>query len=275
MSCVRASATGNVGFLSDVRRMNVALTRAKTTLWILGNKDSLSRNEVWKKLLTDAGERNCITQAYPGFLNPSNPNSGLKRKEENVFTPQQTKFAKKQKVSNESERNVHKIRNNLTKPTYRPTNAGVLPSKSKSSNGNNKPDYLANNLQLSAKQSNKDTKSNTTDDAPKPYINQPKPQGDPKNGPTRSGTISKPSTTSTPAPTSSGTVKPNKPVDAGKSAPKDSTTPQNKSVNSSAPSVKSTDAAKKPTKTVAPSSSGVVKPPSNLFIPRKRPFAKK
>ena len=275
MSCVRASATGNVGFLSDVRRMNVALTRAKTTLWILGNKDSLSRNEVWKKLLTDAGERNCITQAYPGFLNPSNSNPGLKRKEENVFTPQQTKFAKKQKVSNESERNVHKIRNNLTKPTYRPTNAGVLPSKSKSSNGNNKPDYLANNLQLSAKQSNKDTKSNTTDDAPKPYINQPKPQGDPKNGPTRSGTISKPSTTSTPAPTSSGTVKPNKPVDAGKSAPKDSTTPQNKSVNSSAPSVKSTDAAKKPTKTVAPSSSGVVKPPSNLFIPRKRPFAKK
>ena len=80
--------------LSDVRRMNVALTRAKTTLWILGNKDSLSRNEVWKKLLTDAGERNCITQAYPGFLNPSNSNPGLKRKEENVFTPQQTKFAK-------------------------------------------------------------------------------------------------------------------------------------------------------------------------------------
>ena len=36
----------------------------------------------WKKLLTDAGERNCITQAYPGFLNPSNSNPGLKRKEE-------------------------------------------------------------------------------------------------------------------------------------------------------------------------------------------------
>ena len=135
-----------------------------------------------EKLLTDAGERNCITQAYPDFKS-SNPNSGLKRKEENVFTPQQNKICQKQKVSNESERNVHKIRNNLTKPTYRPTNAGVLPSKSKSSNGNNKPDYLANNLQLSAKQSNKDTKSNTTDDAPKPYINQPKPQGDPKMAP--------------------------------------------------------------------------------------------
>lgn len=36
MSCVRASANGNVGFLSDVRRMNVALTRACTTLWIFG-----------------------------------------------------------------------------------------------------------------------------------------------------------------------------------------------------------------------------------------------
>lgn len=46
MSCVRASESGSVGFLSDFRRMNVALTRAKTTLWILGNEDSLRRDAV-------------------------------------------------------------------------------------------------------------------------------------------------------------------------------------------------------------------------------------
>lgn len=68
MSCVRASETGNVGFLSDIRRMNVALTRARTSLWILGNKDSLKRNKVWDRLLTDAENRGDVTKAYPGFL---------------------------------------------------------------------------------------------------------------------------------------------------------------------------------------------------------------
>ncbi|QRG35868.1 hypothetical protein FDK38_000193 [Candidozyma auris] len=68
MSCVRASESGSVGFLSDIRRMNVALTRARTTLWILGNKKSLKRDKVWSKLIQDAEDRNCVTSAEPGFL---------------------------------------------------------------------------------------------------------------------------------------------------------------------------------------------------------------
>lgn len=68
MSCVRASETGSVGFLSDIRRMNVALTRARTTLWILGNKSSLRRDKVWSKLIKDAEARQCMTPAEPGFL---------------------------------------------------------------------------------------------------------------------------------------------------------------------------------------------------------------
>ena len=80
MSCVRASDNGNVGFLSDVRRMNVALTRARTTLWILGNKESLMRNKIWNKLLTDATDRNCVSQAYPGFLSSASEQAPGKRK---------------------------------------------------------------------------------------------------------------------------------------------------------------------------------------------------
>lgn len=58
MSTVRALELGNVGFLSDVRRMNVALTRARTSLWILGNAQSLKRNKVWNRLITDVENRN-------------------------------------------------------------------------------------------------------------------------------------------------------------------------------------------------------------------------
>lgn len=76
MSCVRASDTGSVGFLSDVRRMNVALTRARTTLWILGNKNSLRRDKVWSRLILDAEQRNCMTLARPGFLEQALANGG-------------------------------------------------------------------------------------------------------------------------------------------------------------------------------------------------------
>ena len=60
-SCVRASPSGGVGFLSDIRRMNVGLTRAKSSLFILGNAQSLLRNEFWGKLVRDAKGRGIFT----------------------------------------------------------------------------------------------------------------------------------------------------------------------------------------------------------------------
>lgn len=59
-SCVRASTKG-IGFLNDVRRMNVGLTRAKCSLWVLGNSQSLVQGEFWRGLLEDAKERNLYT----------------------------------------------------------------------------------------------------------------------------------------------------------------------------------------------------------------------
>ncbi|KAF2851039.1 tRNA-splicing endonuclease-like protein [Plenodomus tracheiphilus IPT5] len=60
-SCVRASPAGGIGFLQDIRRMNVGLTRAKSSLWVLGNSQSLMRGEFWKKLVVDAKNRNRYT----------------------------------------------------------------------------------------------------------------------------------------------------------------------------------------------------------------------
>ena len=59
-SCVRASNKG-IGFLADIRRMNVGLTRAKSSLWVLGNSQSLVQGEFWKGLIMNARERNLYT----------------------------------------------------------------------------------------------------------------------------------------------------------------------------------------------------------------------
>lgn len=60
-SCVRASTTAGIGFLSDIRRMNVGITRAKSSLWILGSSQSLMQGEFWGKLIHDAKSRDCYT----------------------------------------------------------------------------------------------------------------------------------------------------------------------------------------------------------------------
>jgi senataxin len=67
-SCVRASPAGGIGFLQDIRRMNVGLTRAKSSLWVLGNSDSLSRGEFWKKLIDDARARGLHSEGEVGQL---------------------------------------------------------------------------------------------------------------------------------------------------------------------------------------------------------------
>ncbi|KAL9608473.1 MAG: hypothetical protein Q9167_006705 [Letrouitia subvulpina] len=60
-SCVRASPSGGIGFLSDIRRMNVGITRAKSSLWVLGNSQSLMNGEFWSKLVQDARNRDHFT----------------------------------------------------------------------------------------------------------------------------------------------------------------------------------------------------------------------
>ena len=59
-SCVRASTKG-LGFLNDIRRMNVGLTRAKCSLWVLGNSQALSQGEFWRALISDAQSRDLYT----------------------------------------------------------------------------------------------------------------------------------------------------------------------------------------------------------------------
>ncbi|ONM30509.1 P-loop containing nucleoside triphosphate hydrolase superfamily protein [Zea mays] len=61
ISIVRSNGAGTVGFLSNLQRTNVALTRAKHCLWIVGNGTTLfNSNSVWQKIVKDTRDRGCF-----------------------------------------------------------------------------------------------------------------------------------------------------------------------------------------------------------------------
>ena len=51
-----AGAPSSIGFVADVRRLNVAITRAKRALWVLGNCRALESNATWSALIGTSEE---------------------------------------------------------------------------------------------------------------------------------------------------------------------------------------------------------------------------
>merc|ERR1719387_1632789 len=62
LSCVRSDDRQGIGFLSDPRRLNVALTRAKYGLMILGNPKALWRHPLWNSLVKHNGLHGCLVE---------------------------------------------------------------------------------------------------------------------------------------------------------------------------------------------------------------------
>lgn len=67
LSCVRApkkgsqedsdKAQGGIGFVDDWRRLNVAITRAKHSMWIVGHAGVLKQSSEWRELISDCKRR--------------------------------------------------------------------------------------------------------------------------------------------------------------------------------------------------------------------------
>ncbi|POV96588.1 hypothetical protein PSHT_15050 [Puccinia striiformis] len=71
LSCVRSNDHQGIGFLNDPRRLNVALTRAKYGVVVLGNPKVLSKHALWHFLLTAYKEKSCLVEGPLNNLQPS------------------------------------------------------------------------------------------------------------------------------------------------------------------------------------------------------------
>lgn len=93
-SCVRApedgpsqdpdNSGGGIGFMGDWRRLNVAITRAKHAMWIVGHAGVLKQSDEWRELINDSRRRGAFIDPSS---NPSgNPSGGSKVSKVSTFS---------------------------------------------------------------------------------------------------------------------------------------------------------------------------------------------
>ena len=62
---MRDNDSGQIGFLRDLRRMNVAITRARMKLIIIGNVQTLSRHRFYRELIAHVRQHGELVQVQP------------------------------------------------------------------------------------------------------------------------------------------------------------------------------------------------------------------
>ena len=68
MTCVRSNEKSGIGFLSDPRRLNVAITRARSGLIVIGNPKVLNKQHLFHEMLTHFRENGCLVEGTLGSL---------------------------------------------------------------------------------------------------------------------------------------------------------------------------------------------------------------
>ncbi|KAJ8304424.1 hypothetical protein KUTeg_018007 [Tegillarca granosa] len=92
LSCVRSNEHQGIGFLNDPRRLNVALTRARYGIIIVGNPKVLSKQPLWNHLLTYYKEQKCLVEGPLNNLKESLIQFNMGYREPVVRTHDQLSF---------------------------------------------------------------------------------------------------------------------------------------------------------------------------------------
>lgn len=74
-SCVRASKDKGIGFVSDFRRMNVGITRARSSVLVVGCASALRKDKHWQNLIESAEKRSAlykVSKPYTEFFSDKN-----------------------------------------------------------------------------------------------------------------------------------------------------------------------------------------------------------
>jgi len=89
MSCVRSNQNEGIGFLNDTRRLNVAITRARYGIIIVGNPNTLAQQADWNNLLQFYKENHVLTEGALNNLKESMMQLPKPKKPTSSFNPDQ------------------------------------------------------------------------------------------------------------------------------------------------------------------------------------------
>ncbi len=64
ISTVRSNENREIGFLKDLRRLNVSLTRARRKLIIIGDTSTLKIDQTYHNLIKNAEENGCLMNIH-------------------------------------------------------------------------------------------------------------------------------------------------------------------------------------------------------------------
>lgn len=161
VSCVRSNSSQGIGFLKDPRRLNVALTRAKYGIVIIGNTRLLARDPLWHRLIEHFQSRECV---FDGPINnltlvtfpyPKPPNYNVPIEVTPYVSSSFFKSNKeKEKINNTDENEIYYTKSkNISSDYDLRSQSSTIISKKKNSNTSDYKDSLLermNNININS-----------------------------------------------------------------------------------------------------------------------------
>jgi hypothetical protein len=138
ISCVRALTkegesdnSGSIGFVADRRRLNVAITRARLALWVVGDSRALDRSPDWRLLIDDAIARRVYRRASEAEELDTPSSSKHADKKRNMSRREQQYWLRQERSQGDVHSNLHasggKLENSSAFQISNPISMSLVP----------------------------------------------------------------------------------------------------------------------------------------------------